>query len=153
MKPSLAFVAAVVAVVWVGSGCNRPKAGAGEPSSSSTRTPFAAIPKSRACASLARTECFRSEHCFLEWVAVSKYTCRDRQGPCETGLHQADRKGCEARPGCEWIQPSCYCPFPGYGDTTVPEPDGDKAGGECACGGGAPARCVVRGDAAPPATR
>jgi len=116
--------------------CRRPKPGAGS-------DPAPSIPTSTRCDSLPRTECYAATHCVLEHVGTAKYICRDPKGPCEVGLKQTDRTGCNARPQCTWKQGGCYCPFPGYGDTAVPEKPG-TSGGACACGGGPPPMCVEK---------
>lgn len=134
----------LLVVVLLALGCDRGRKQSAPESSGSPAPTLKPIPKGTACDSLSRTQCFRSDHCFLDWQAPTKYSCRARKGPCELGLHQADRAGCEQRAQCEWRSPSCYCPFPGYGDTAVPEPPGAMAGGACGCGGGAPPMCVLR---------
>jgi len=109
----------------------------------STPAPAAPVPTSAACASLTRLQCYASTHCFLEHRGSFRYACRDKRGPCEVGLRQTDQAACEKRPQCEWRPGECFCPFPGYGETAVKDPDSPAAA--CACGGGPPARCVERG--------
>jgi hypothetical protein len=121
------------------SGCRKPKPGTSSVPSSNAPS----IPSSARCDSLTRTECYAAAHCVLEHVGTAKYTCRDPKGPCEVGLKQTDSKACNARPECTWKQGGCYCPFPGYGDTAVPEKPG-TTGGACACGGGPPPMCVEK---------
>jgi hypothetical protein len=101
------------------------------------------------CDSLSRQQCLGSTHCTLHWIKTSVYECRPDDGPCETGLSQNDKKGCIAKPGCLYKEPSCYCPFPGYGTTKVA--DTGAQGGACACGGGAPALCFQAGGPQPDA--
>ncbi len=140
--------AAAVALSVASLHCKAPGSSPGGPGSSGAPAPTGAptIPTTAACASLSRLQCARSQHCFLEHVssAPPRYLCRDKKGPCEEGLSQWDRKACEARAGCEHVAGSCYCPFPGYGDTDVPEPADQRSGGACACGGGAPPKCAVK---------
>lgn len=96
-----------------------------------------------ACDTLDRAECLRAHHCTLHFQKNTRYDCRPAKGPCEEDLIQGNRRACEARDGCEWQQARCYCPFPGYGQTKVP--DKGPPGGACVCGGGPPARCVAEG--------
>ena len=86
------------------------------------------------CDSLSRQQCLGSTHCTLHWIKSSVYECRPDEGPCETGLSQNDKKGCMAKPGCLYKEPACYCPFPGYGATKVP--DTGTTGSACACRSG-----------------
>ena len=95
------------------------------------------------CSSLTRLQCYASQECFLDHAEPNDYSCRDKRGPCEVDMRQTDEAACRARPGCEWDPGSCFCPFPGYGETSVPDPPGE-AGGACACGGGPPPRCEQR---------
>lgn len=114
-----------------------------------TPAPTSTISTSARCDSLTRLECYAASHCVLENVGPAKYVCRDPKGPCEVGLKQTDAKACNARPECTWKQGGCYCPFPGYGETAVPERT-RNAGGACACGGGPPPMCVEKAQAAAP---
>lgn len=110
------------------------------------------VPTSAPCDSLTRQECLGSTHCTLHWIKSGEYECRPDEGPCETNLSQTDKAGCIATQGCLYKEPSCYCPFPGYGQTKVK--DKGSSGGACACGGGAPSMCFASGstrfDAGPP---
>jgi hypothetical protein len=121
----------------------------GKPKPGTDPAPTAPIPTSARCDSLTRLECYSASHCVLEHVGPAKYVCRDPKGPCEVGLKQTDAKACNARAECTWTPGSCYCPFPGYGDTSVPERTGD-VGGACACGGGPPPMCAEKAIAAGP---
>ena len=107
------------------------------------------VPTSAPCDSLTRLECLGSTHCTLHWIKTGEYECRPDEGPCETSLSQLDKKGCLAVPGCLFKEAACYCPFPGYGQTKVP--DKGQKGGACACGGGAPSLCFLGGGARPDA--
>lgn len=92
------------------------------------------------CETLDRAECMRSRHCTMDWVKQNRYRCRASKGKCEVFLAQGDTRSCELRQGCEWQAGNCYCPFPGYGQTQVPDKK-DNTGAACACGGGRPPRC------------
>lgn len=128
----------VCASLWLGACKSKPK-----PEPGPTPTATATIPASARCDSLTRLECYAASHCVLENVGPARYVCRDPQGPCEVGLKQTDAKACNARPECTWKPGACYCPFPGYGDTAVPERS-RNSGGACACGGGPPPMCVEK---------
>lgn len=116
-----------------------------------TPAPTSTVSTSARCDSLTRLECYAAAHCVLENVGPARYVCRDPKGPCEVGLKQTDAKACNARPECTWKQGGCYCPFPGYGETAVPERT-QSSGSACACGGGPPPMCVEKAAqaAAPP---
>lgn len=98
--------------------------------------------KAVACEAMDRAECLKARYCTLHHVKQSVYDCKPARGPCEEGLIQSDKFGCEARAGCAFVPANCYCPFPGYGQTAVPD-KGAKSGGACACGGGPPAMCAA----------
>jgi hypothetical protein len=144
-------VAAVVLVAALGaaSGCRSGTSppGKGETQTEKTAAPSASVvptvapvPSSAACDSLDRAECLRALHCTLHHVKPGQYECLPSSGPCETNLLEGDRAGCEARAGCTWDPGGCYCPFPGYGQTQVPDKEA-RGGGACACGGGPPPSC------------
>ncbi len=100
------------------------------------------VPTSTPCESLTRLQCYASSHCFLDHLAHFRYACREKRGPCEVGIRQTDQAACESRPQCQWKPGDCYCPFAGYGETAVKDPEDQS--GACDCGGGPPAMCVVR---------
>ena len=112
------------------------------PSPEQNRTPAPQKQPSGACDTLDRAACISSLRCTLHNIKASQYECRPSQGPCEVGLIQTDRRACEARAGCLFENANCYCPFPGYGKTKVPDiqPDSGVVGA-CGCGGGPPSRC------------
>jgi len=100
----------------------------------------ATVPPSTACDTLDRSECLSAKHCTLHWVENMKYDCRVAKGPCEVDLGQRDKPTCEKRDGCVWDPGGCYCPFPGYGSTKVPDKN-KNSGSACGCGGGPPPIC------------
>lgn len=142
-----------ITILLVGAGCDtmhvgpsaEPRAGEGEPSST---LPEPVDPGDRPCEELTREECLQSLLCTLDAPAggtAHRYVCRPSRGNCEVGLRQipADRERCEARDGCEYAEPACYCGCRGSGQTAVP--DGTEAPEcDCECGGGPPARCHSR---------
>ena len=139
------LLAAAVALT-VAPGCDRPSTSGADGGSAPSDT-GTSIVAGTPCASLSRLSCAKSSRCFLDHVSSSppRYLCRDKKGPCEEGINQWDKRACLAKPGCEHLEGSCYCPFPGYGETAVPDEVDAKRGGACACGGGPPPRCVVKG--------
>jgi hypothetical protein len=118
-------------------GDGRPPVSTPTPSPSPTPAPDAP-----ACETLPRADCLRARHCTMEHLDPGQYHCRAAQGPCEEGLLQTDRRACEAVAGCTFDPGQCYCPFPGYGATQVPDRKDDQEAGACACGGGPPPRCL-----------
>ena len=102
------------------------------------------------CELMDRFQCTKSEACVLVagkdmpegWSHA--YGCREASGPCEEGINANLREPCEARAECAFGGGSCYCPFPGYGQTAVPDPS--AKGGACVCGGGPPNRCYPKAE-------
>lgn len=88
---------------------------------------------------MSRAQCLASTDCTLHHLGSTNYDCRPSAGPCEVGLRQGDRTGCQARTGCVFDPGSCYCSCEGYGHTkAVAEEYGGCA---CACAGGPPSMC------------
>jgi hypothetical protein len=110
---------------------------------------------SASCAALTRGACMESPSCTLvlepEPPRRDLYLCRAAEPPCETIVAQSAfsgegregaRRQCESVSGCAVDEGGCYCPCRGSGQTSVP--DGPEAPGcNCACGGGAPPRCML----------
>lgn len=119
-----------------------PDAATSVPTSTPTPTPTPSpTPSPSPCNKLTRADCLASTHCTLHWVKQSVYACRPDDGPCEIGIAQTDRDACEAKPECAFEQAMCYCPFPGYGATEVPDVIPKDRVAACACGGGKPTMC------------
>jgi hypothetical protein len=84
------------------------------------------------CAALSELACARSSACKLVQAQPERrggYVCRSNANRCEDGFVQRgdrNKETCEARSGCAFRFPDCYCP-----------PDLN-----CRCGGGRPAMCV-----------
>ncbi len=104
------------------------------------------------CASMSEGNCLLSEECILEDIEDSyEYTCRPARGSCEQGFVQwrpipddptgdddVLQQDCQAREGCAFEPPSCYC----FDEDTEVVVDGQSYGGlVCRCSGGPPARC------------
>ncbi len=97
------------------------------------------------CASYTRGACIASVACTL-WKdeAPDVYRCVPADGPCEVGLAQDDREGCDARPQCFFRDAMCYCACRGFGRTEVM--DGEEAEEcLCACADGSPPYCFEDG--------
>jgi len=129
----------VISAVLILVGCKSEKRDA--PGSSAAPT----TPTAAACETLDRAQCLRATHCTMHWIESSTYECRTSKGSCEIDLAQTDKGTCESRQDCTWKPGECYCPFPGYGKTQVEDKE-NNSGGACACGGGAPPRCIAAAD-------
>ena len=126
------------------AGCKADEQGAAEPEAP-TAPPAPTRPAAPSkCETLDRAECMGAKDCTMYWIADSRYECRASSGTCEVDLIQTDKKTCESRDGCAWSPGECYCKFPGYGQTQVPDKQ-KNSGGACACGGGKPPRCMTAG--------
>ncbi len=81
------------------------------------------------CAQASELACINSAECTLVQPAPGTYFCREAVGPCEIGFvqNQGTQQTCEAKPGCAYVFPDCYC----APDVT------------CVCGGGPPPQCVL----------
>lgn len=90
------------------------------------------------CESLSLLQCFRSKSCTIDCghsrgkrIRCAPYRCREKRGECELGPSQSEltKENCEARRGCVFYPPKCFCPGPM----------------DCTCGQGPPARCLPEG--------
>jgi hypothetical protein len=137
MRALIATVA-MLAVLSI-AGCSKDKT---PPGPTPTPTPPPPTKTQGPCDQLTRAECLGSTHCTLHWIAESTYECRADDGPCQVGIGQNDRAACEKVGSCTWDPGMCYCPFPGYGQTAVPDKQDPNGAGACACGGGQPSMCL-----------